>query len=41
MTTGSIQGGDGVLGQWVQYERDLNITCPGAEKQLFRFFHQY
>ena len=37
----SIQGGDGVLGQWVQYERDLNITCPGAEKQLFRFFHQY
>ncbi len=37
----TIQGGDGVMGQWVQYERDLNITCPGAEKQMFRFFHQY
>jgi hypothetical protein len=37
----TIQGGDGVLGQWVQYSRDLNITCPGAERQMFRYFHQY
>jgi hypothetical protein len=37
----SIQGGDGVMGQWVQYSRDLNITCPGVERQMFRFFHQY
>jgi hypothetical protein len=37
----SIQGGEGVMGQWVQYSRDLNITCPGVERQMFRFFHQY
>jgi hypothetical protein len=37
----SIQGGDGVMGQWVQYSRDLNITCPGVERQMFRYFHQY
>jgi hypothetical protein len=34
----SIQGGDGVLGQWVQDSRDKNITCPGAEKRLGEFF---
>jgi hypothetical protein len=36
-----IQGGQGVLGQWVSDGRDLNTTCPGATAQLGRFFHQY
>jgi hypothetical protein len=36
-----IQGGRGVLGQWVSGGRDLNTTCPGATAQLGRFFHQY
>ena len=36
-----IQGGRAVLGQWVATGRDLNITCPGANTQLARFFHQY
>ena len=26
----SIQGGKGVLAQWVAQERDLNVTCPGT-----------
>lgn len=34
----SIQGGEAVLGQWVQDRRDKNITCPGAEKTLGRWF---
>jgi hypothetical protein len=36
-----IQGGRGVLGQWVEDRRDRNITCPGAAAQLGRWFHQY
>lgn len=36
-----IQGGRGVLAQWVAQSRDLNVTCPGATAQLGRFFHQY
>jgi hypothetical protein len=36
-----IQGGSGVLGQWVADERDVNTTCPGATAQLGRWFHQY
>ena len=36
-----IQGGRGVLGQWVDSGRDRNITCPGAVAQLSRWFHQY
>jgi hypothetical protein len=36
-----IQGGQGVLGQWVEDGRDKNVTCPGAAAQLVRFFHQY
>jgi hypothetical protein len=27
----SIQGGTPVLGQWVEGQRDLNVTCPGFE----------
>jgi hypothetical protein len=36
-----IQGGTGVLGQWVEDQRDRNVTCPGASMQLPRWFHQY
>lgn len=37
----SFQGGEAVLAQWVQDDRDLNVTCPGHPVDLFRFFHQY
>lgn len=37
----SFQGGPGILGQWVEDDRDRNITCPGTSKQLFRWFAQY
>ncbi len=37
----SIQGGDGVLGQWLEASRDQNVTCPGVEADLGRWFHQY
>lgn len=33
-----IQGGEAVLGQWVQDSRDKNVTCPGAEQRLGEFF---
>jgi hypothetical protein len=36
-----IQGGKGVLGQWVEDGRDKNVTCPGASAQMLRWFHQY
>lgn len=36
-----IQGGTGVLGQWVADSRDHNITCPGVEADLSRWFFQY
>ena len=37
----SFQGGPGVIGQWVEDNRDRNVTCPGASKQMFRYFAQY
>ena len=37
----SFQGGPGIIGQWVEDNRDRNITCPGASQQLFRWFSQY
>jgi hypothetical protein len=37
----SIQGGPAVLGQWVEQDRDQNLTCPGVERDLGRWFHQY
>ena len=37
----SFQGGPGVIGQWVEDDRDRNVTCPGASKQMFRWFAQY
>ena len=33
-----IQGGEAVLGQWVEDNRDQNVTCPGAERRLGEFF---
>jgi hypothetical protein len=37
----SIQGGEAVMGQWVQDNRDMNLTCPGISLELERWFHQY
>lgn len=37
----SIQGGAGVLAQWVEAERDQDLTCPGTAAQLARWFQQY
>jgi len=36
----SIQGGEAVLGQWVEGNRDRNVTCPGAERELGAWFAQ-
>lgn len=36
-----IQGGPAVFGQWVENERDHNVTCPGVSADLGRWFHQY
>jgi hypothetical protein len=37
----SFQGGRGVLGQWIEAGRDRDVTCPGAMRDLSRWFHQY
>jgi hypothetical protein len=37
----SFQGGPGVLGQWVEDDRDRNLTCPGAVPDLRQWFHQF
>ncbi len=36
-----IQGGRAVLGQWVEDDRDQNLTCPGIAAEMDRWFHQY
>jgi hypothetical protein len=36
----SIQGGSAVLAQWVEDERDRDLTCPGASAQLAQWFQQ-
>lgn len=36
-----IQGGEPVMGQWVEANRDMNVTCPGVSLELERWFHQY
>lgn len=38
---GAIQGGSPVLAQWVEADRDMNVTCPGISLDLARWFHQY
>jgi hypothetical protein len=35
-----IQGGEAVLGQWVESNRDMNLTCPGVT-DLTSWFHQF
>ena len=35
-----IQGGAGVLAQWVEDSRDRNITCPGTETRLGEYFRK-
>lgn len=37
----SIQGGPAVLAQWVEQNRDLDLTCPGTSARLGRWFQQY
>jgi hypothetical protein len=37
----SIQGGPGVLAQWVEGQRDLDTTCPETSGDLSGLFHQY
>ncbi len=34
----SFQGGPAVMGQWVQYDRDRNLTCPTATGRLTDYF---
>ena len=36
-----IQGGEAVLAQWVEQERDQDVTCPGVHLAMGRWFHQY
>ncbi|MCH1867552.1 hypothetical protein [Nocardioides sp. CFH 31398] len=36
-----IQGGEAVMGQWVEASRDQNLTCDGAARDLDLYFHQY
>lgn len=35
----SFQGGEPVMGQWLEDRRDHNITCPGIAADLGRWFH--
>jgi hypothetical protein len=37
----SFQGGPPVLSQWVEQERDQDVTCPGTSLALPTWFHQY
>lgn len=37
----AFQGGIAIMGQWVQYDRDRNITCPDAKGHLTDYFHQF
>jgi hypothetical protein len=36
-----IQGGPSVMGQWVEDNRDHNVTCPGTADEMNRWFHRY
>lgn len=40
-TATSIQGGGGLLAQWVDAGRDRDVTCPGSAGALPLWFHQY
>ena len=36
-----VQGGAAVIVQWLERDRDRNVTCPGESVQLPLWFHQY
>lgn len=36
-----FNGGRAVLSQWVEADRDQNVTCPGTSGEMARWFHQY
>ncbi|HET9421190.1 MAG TPA: hypothetical protein VFO49_08635 [Nocardioides sp.] len=36
-----IQGGPSVMGQWVEDNRDHNVTCPGTADEMEQWFHRY
>jgi hypothetical protein len=36
-----FQGGAAVIGQWVEGDRDRDVTCPGQSAYLSLWFHQY
>lgn len=37
----SYAGGRAILGQWVEADRDRNVTCPGAVTDLDRWFGKF
>lgn len=37
----SIQGGPAVMGQWVESQRDKNVTCDGIAADLGQWFHRF
>ena len=37
----SIAGGPGVFGQWVEDNRDRNVTCPGVDLRLGDYFQKF
>jgi hypothetical protein len=37
----SIQGGQAVMGQWVEQQRDQDVTCPGIARDLGLWFHRF
>nr|WP_179519593.1 hypothetical protein [Nocardioides perillae] len=37
----SIGGGPGAMGQWLEADRDRNVTCPGAEDDVAGWFHDF
>nr|WP_227466983.1 hypothetical protein [Nocardioides lijunqiniae] len=36
-----IQGGESVMGQWVEADRDQNVTCGDVHLDMGAWFHQY
>ena len=36
----SFNGGSGVIGQWVAEGRDLDVTCPGMDADLAKWFRK-
>ena len=37
----TIQGGEAVLAQWLEGDRDRDVTCPGVHRELTRWFSAY